>query len=74
MNETAGCVMGMLEEETTLNKELTLSEHRKEFIFETLEQRPMIVHAPAILMQHKKIISMGKDQPSLMRRVNKVPT
>ena len=61
MNDTGG----ILE-----SKELTLSEHRKEFIFETLEQRP-VAYAPAIVMQNnRKMVSMGKDQPSLMRRIN----
>ena len=40
MNETSG----ILE-----SKELTLSEHRKGFIFETLEQRP-VAYAPATLI------------------------
>ena len=61
MNETGG----MNTEESF--KELTLSEHRKEFIYETFVERPVAV--PQII-QHKKIMAMGKDQPSIMRRVN----
>ena len=45
-----------------VNEELTLSEHRKEFIFETFEQRPVHKQASITALRNKANISTTTNQ------------
>ena len=66
MNETGG---GTLGSEQSPARELTLSEHRKEFIYESFVERPVAV--PMLTQPtHKRIVAVGKDQPMILRRAN----